>query len=304
MDEHVIDHPRRHDPQPLAQPDGRVGRRARSPARALVAHPPHARRRRLAVEVAARQLGGSHRQLGVAAPGATPASPILGGETVEHDVDPSPLFRPRHARGQQHDGAVAVAIGRHRTAPARAAAHFDGWPISALPGIALLSRSRGALGGHGETVSPPSGCESIPRPSTGRREGQARSPFAAASFHPQARHRAPAGRGPDQPPGATPVHRFAQRDPQEHSAPSPPAAQRYPQVRRRDVDHGRDIRLPSAPRDPGLVIRSQGEGERRTGSGFPLSSTVLLLGGRLWITCGNQALGAALRRGCAAPERG
>jgi hypothetical protein len=136
--EHVVDDKGRHPPQSRRQPDRALGGRARPPARYLVGHPPHAHRPGSAVEEFLGQRRRPLRQLAVTADGAPGSATLLVREPLHHHGDPFALVSPRHPSRQQHDGAVAVAVGGDGAAPSCASAHLDervfGGHVRTLPG--------------------------------------------------------------------------------------------------------------------------------------------------------------------------
>ncbi len=121
MQEDVVDHPVRHPLEPVGQSDRRVLDRARTPARPLVRHPSDAARLRSILQVARREALGPYPQLIV----GRLAAELLGLQPREHDRDPVPLLGCGHPRGEQHDGAFTVAVGRDGAAPTRTAPHLD-----------------------------------------------------------------------------------------------------------------------------------------------------------------------------------
>jgi len=106
VDDDVVENPARHALQPVGEPDGAVGRRAGPPPAALVADPANARRHRSPVEIAPRESHGPRAQRGV----ARPQLAVLTGETLEHRRDPAALLGQGHPCGDQHHGAVAIAV--------------------------------------------------------------------------------------------------------------------------------------------------------------------------------------------------
>ena len=109
------------------------------------------------------------------------AAALLRREPLEHHADPAALLRRAHAGRDEHDRPVAVAVRRHRAAPARAAADLDERLV--------------VTPGRGRPAEPPSAvCRPCPHVTAARtvRTGEfhswrirRRPPRAASFFHPQ-----------------------------------------------------------------------------------------------------------------------
>jgi hypothetical protein len=128
VQQHVVDHPGRHRPQPVGQPDRPVGHRAGAPTTAHVADPAHAQRLYPPVQVARGQFGRSAQQARVTGPDPGPIG-LSPGHQFDHLGHQPALVRASDPSRHQHHDLVAVPIGRHGAAPARAA-----------PDLNLLSR--------------------------------------------------------------------------------------------------------------------------------------------------------------------
>jgi hypothetical protein len=149
VQQHVVDHPSRHRPQSIGQPDRPVGHRAGAPTTAHVANPAHAQRFCPAVQVVRGQFGRSTQQGRVTGPDPGPFG-LSPGHQFDHLGHQPPLVRAGDPSRHQHHDLVAVPIGRHGAAPARTA-----------PDLNLLSRIDHAptLGlGDDITCSPIRGC--------------------------------------------------------------------------------------------------------------------------------------------------
>ena len=113
VDEHVVDHPRRHPLQPRGEPDRAVAGRAGAPARASGCRP--------SAPTPARP---GRRGSGRSAPCARCMQVVVGGpapalgplEPRDHGLDPLGLLPAGQRRGDQHDDPVALAVGRDGTA--------------------------------------------------------------------------------------------------------------------------------------------------------------------------------------------
>ncbi len=148
MAEDVVDDVVGHALQPVRQPDAALGRGARAPARVLVGHPAHGGGHRPPVEVLVRQPPGTLGQLRV----PERALALLGGQLVEHDVHPALLLRLGHPGGDEHHGAIALAVRGDRSASTGAPADLDRarpWAARRLA-RAALGRSGAVqwVGGH------------------------------------------------------------------------------------------------------------------------------------------------------------
>src|SRR5262249_25610823 len=106
----VVDDPGRHLAQPAGQPDRAVDRGAGPPAAALVVDPADAGRDGTAVEPGVAEGGGATHQLVVAGTAAR-LGPLDPGH---HRLDPLGLLPAAEAGRDQHDDAVALAVGRDR----------------------------------------------------------------------------------------------------------------------------------------------------------------------------------------------
>ena len=123
VQEHVVLHPGRHLEQPTGEPDRAVRWGAGGPAGAHRRDPAHAVRPGPSAEVTLGELRCAPGQRVVA---GAPAVARRTDHAIDHPRDPLTLLGGGEAGRDEHDDALAVAVGGHRAPAAGATADLDG----------------------------------------------------------------------------------------------------------------------------------------------------------------------------------
>ncbi|OLL75871.1 hypothetical protein Ae168Ps1_4275c [Pseudonocardia sp. Ae168_Ps1] len=150
----VVDDPAGRVPEPFADPDRAVVRRARRPPGPHRRHPADRHRFRAPLQPALRQLPAPGHQRVVAAAARRPAPGLAGLYTLDHLGDPVAFLLGRHPAGDEHDDAVALAPRTDHPLPAGTATDLDRG-ASHAPRVGRRSHrgeppvGRGAPAGHG-----------------------------------------------------------------------------------------------------------------------------------------------------------